>query len=48
MVKEIKASFAYSLGEKFALEVAFREICALKAGATMMNTRFMGGSEISW
>ena len=33
MVKEIKASFAYSLGEKFALEVAFHDICALKAGA---------------
>ena len=29
MVKEIKASFAYSLGEKFALEVAFHDICAL-------------------
>lgn len=34
MVKEIKASVAYSLGEKFALEVAFRDICALKAGAS--------------
>ena len=33
MVKEIKASFAYSLGEKFGLEVAFHDICALKAGA---------------
>jgi len=33
MVKEIKASFAYSLGEKFALEVAFHDLCALKAGA---------------
>ena len=33
MVKEIKASLAYKSGEKFALEVAFREICALKAGA---------------
>ena len=33
MVKEIKASLAYKLGEKFALEVAFQEICALKAGA---------------
>ena len=33
MVKEIKASLAYKLGEKFALEVAYQEICALKAGA---------------
>jgi len=33
MVKEIKASFAYSLGEKFGWEVAFRDLCALKAGA---------------
>jgi hypothetical protein len=33
MVKEIKASIAYYLGEKFAVEVAFRDICALKAGA---------------
>jgi len=33
MVKEIKASFAYYLGEKFALEVAFHDLCALKAGA---------------
>ena len=33
MVKEIKASLAYMLGEKFALEVAFQDICALKAGA---------------
>jgi hypothetical protein len=33
MVREIKASLAYSLGEKFAFEVAFRDICALKAGA---------------
>ena len=33
MVKEIKASFAYSLGEKFASEVAFHDICSLKAGA---------------
>lgn len=32
-VREIKASFAYSLGEKFALEVAFHDICSLKAGA---------------
>ena len=32
-VKEVKASFAYSLGGKFAFEVAFRDICALKAGA---------------
>jgi len=31
MVKEIKASFAYSLGERFGLEVAFHELCALKA-----------------
>ena len=31
MVKEIKASYAYSLGEKFAVEVAFHDICALKA-----------------
>ena len=33
MVKEIKASLAYKLGERFALEVAFRDICALKTGA---------------
>lgn len=33
MVREIKASLAYMLGEKFGLEVAFRDICALKAGA---------------
>lgn len=33
MVKEIKASLAYSLGEKFALEVAFHDVCSLKAGA---------------
>lgn len=33
MVREIKASFAYSLGEKFGFEVAFHDICALKAGA---------------
>jgi len=33
MVKEIKASYAYSLGEKFGLEVAFHDICALKANA---------------
>jgi len=33
MVKEIKASLAYKLGEKFALEVAFQEISALKSGA---------------
>jgi len=33
MVKEIKASLAYMSGEKFALEVAFQDICALKAGA---------------
>jgi len=33
MVKEIKASLAYMSGERFALEVAFQEICALKAGA---------------
>jgi hypothetical protein len=33
MVREIKASLAYTLGEKFALEVAFQEIRALKAGA---------------
>jgi len=33
MVGEVKASLAYSLGEKFALEVAFRDICALKASA---------------
>jgi len=32
-VREIKASFAYSLGERFALEVAFHDICSLKAGA---------------
>jgi len=31
MVKDIKASFAYTLGEKFAFEVAFRDICALKS-----------------
>ena len=33
MVREIKASFAYFLGEKFAFEVAFHDICALKASA---------------
>ena len=33
MVKEIKASLAYMSGERFAVEVAFRDICALKAGA---------------
>ena len=33
MVKEIKASYAYSLGGKFAFEVAFRDICSLKASA---------------
>jgi RNA-dependent RNA polymerase len=33
MVKEIKASFAYSLGEKFAFAVAFHDICSLKARA---------------
>ena len=33
MVREIKASFAYSLGGKFALEVAFHDICALKSGS---------------
>lgn len=33
IVKEIKASLAYSLGEKFGLEVAFHDICALKASA---------------
>lgn len=33
VVKEIKASLAYSLGEKLALEVAFHDICALKASA---------------
>lgn len=33
MVKDIKASFAYSLGEKFGFEVAFHDLCALKAGA---------------
>ena len=33
MVKEIKASYAYSLGEKFGVEVAFHDICALKASA---------------
>ncbi|KAF9652836.1 hypothetical protein BDM02DRAFT_3108435 [Thelephora ganbajun] len=33
MVREIKASFAYLLGERFALEVAFHDICALKASA---------------
>jgi len=33
MVKEIKASFAYSLKENFALEVAFHDICALKASS---------------
>lgn len=33
MVKEIKASFAYSLGEKFAFEVAFHDLCSLKARA---------------
>ena len=31
MVKEIKASYAYTLGERFALEVAFRDICSLKS-----------------
>jgi len=34
MVKEIKASYAYSLGEKFGVEVAFHDICALKATAS--------------
>ena len=33
MVKEIKASLAYSLGGKFGFEVAFHDLCALKAGA---------------
>lgn len=33
MVKEIKASYAYLLGEKFGFEVAFHDICALKASA---------------
>lgn len=33
MVREIKASIAYSAGEKFALEVAFHDICALKASS---------------
>ena len=33
MVKEIKASYAYSLGEKFGVEVAFHDLCALKASA---------------
>lgn len=33
MVRETKASYAYSLGEKFALEVAFRDICSLKASS---------------
>ena len=33
MVREIKTSLAYKLGEKFALEVAFRDVCALKTGA---------------
>jgi hypothetical protein len=33
MVKELKASYAYSRGERFAMEVAFHDICALKASA---------------
>jgi hypothetical protein len=33
MVKDIKASLAYSLGDKFGFGVAFRDLCALKAGA---------------
>lgn len=37
MVKEIKASYAYFLGEKFGLEVAFHDICALKASADEME-----------
>lgn len=34
IVRDIKASVAYSLGEKFALEVAFHDLCSLKARAT--------------